>query len=89
LLEDLRTMVRRHDLPDHAPVPDSAQLRVDLDQARTLVQQADLAGLLRVLPGLRTGHHVRARGGQSAVVGAAHSLVPRRPSPPAYCICVS
>ncbi|MGH3755401.1 MAG: helix-turn-helix domain-containing protein [Pseudonocardiaceae bacterium] len=54
LLEDLRTAVRRYDLPDQAPVPDPTQLRGDLDHAITLRQQTDLAGLLRMLPGLLT-----------------------------------
>ncbi|MGH3777049.1 MAG: helix-turn-helix domain-containing protein [Pseudonocardiaceae bacterium] len=54
LLEDLRTAVRRYDIPDQAPVPDPAQLRLDLDHATTFREQADLAGLLRVLPGLLT-----------------------------------
>ncbi len=54
LLEDLRTAVRRYDIPDQVPVLDPAQLRVDLDQAITLGEQADLAGLLRMLPGLLT-----------------------------------
>ncbi|MEO7195361.1 MAG: helix-turn-helix transcriptional regulator [Pseudonocardiaceae bacterium] len=53
-LEELRTAVRRYDIPDQALVPDPAQLRVDLDQTTTLVQQADLAGLLRVRPPLLT-----------------------------------
>jgi transcriptional regulator with XRE-family HTH domain len=54
LLEDLRTAVRRYDIPDQAPVPDRAQLYADLNQAITLKAQTDLAGLLRVLPGLLT-----------------------------------
>jgi transcriptional regulator with XRE-family HTH domain len=54
LLEHLRTAVRRYDIPDQAPVADPAQLRSDLDQAGTFRGQADLAGLLRVLPGLLT-----------------------------------
>ncbi len=54
LLEDLRTAVRRYDIPDQAPVPDPAQLRIDLDHAIAFREQADLAGLLRVLPGLLT-----------------------------------
>ncbi len=54
LLEDLRTAVRRYDIPDQALVPDPAQLRVDLDRAITLRAQTDLAGLLRMLPGLLT-----------------------------------
>ncbi len=54
LLEDLRTAVRRYDIPDQALVPDPAPLRVDLDRAITLLLQADLAGLLRMLPGLLT-----------------------------------
>jgi transcriptional regulator with XRE-family HTH domain len=35
LLEDLRTAVRRYDIPDQAPVPDPAQLHLDLDHAIT------------------------------------------------------
>ncbi|MGH3670395.1 MAG: helix-turn-helix domain-containing protein [Pseudonocardiaceae bacterium] len=54
LLEDLRTAIRRYDIPDQAPVPDPAQLRMDLDHAITLREQADLAGLLRLLPSLLT-----------------------------------
>jgi transcriptional regulator with XRE-family HTH domain len=54
LLEGLRTAVRRYDIPDQAPVPDPAQLRSDLDHAITLRAQTDLAGLLRMLPGLLT-----------------------------------
>ncbi|MGH3868938.1 MAG: helix-turn-helix domain-containing protein [Pseudonocardiaceae bacterium] len=54
LLADLRTAVRRYDIPDQAPAPDPAQLRIDLDQAITLRQQTDLARLLRMLPGLLT-----------------------------------
>ncbi len=54
LLEDLRTAVRRYDIPDQAPVPEPAQLRVEVDQASTLAEQCDLAGLLRMLPGLLT-----------------------------------
>jgi len=54
LLEDLRTAVRRYDIPDQAPVLELAQLGVDVDQAITLREQADLAGLLRMLPGLLT-----------------------------------
>lgn len=52
LLADLRGAVRRYDIPDQAPVLDLAQLRVDLDQAIALREQANLAGLLRMLPGL-------------------------------------
>ncbi|MGH3852038.1 MAG: helix-turn-helix domain-containing protein [Pseudonocardiaceae bacterium] len=53
-LADLRTAVRRYDIPDQAPVPDPNQLRAELDRAITLREQADLAGLLRMLPGLLT-----------------------------------
>ncbi|MGH3721700.1 MAG: helix-turn-helix domain-containing protein [Pseudonocardiaceae bacterium] len=53
-LEDLRTAVRRYDIPDQAPVPDPTRLGADLDQAIVLREQADLAGLLRMLPGLMT-----------------------------------
>ena len=54
LLKDLRTAVRRYEIPDQAPVPDPSQLRVELDQAITLRELADLASLLRMLPGLLT-----------------------------------
>ncbi|MGH3933892.1 MAG: helix-turn-helix domain-containing protein, partial [Pseudonocardiaceae bacterium] len=54
LLEDLRIAVRRYDIPDQAPVPDHAQLRLDLDQAITLREQTDLARLLGMLPDLLT-----------------------------------
>ncbi|MGH3974309.1 MAG: helix-turn-helix domain-containing protein [Pseudonocardiaceae bacterium] len=54
LLESLRTAVRRYDIPDQASVPELAQLRADLGQAIKLREQADLAGLLRMLPGLLT-----------------------------------
>ncbi len=54
LLEDLRTAVRRYDIPDQTPVPDPAQLPADLDRAITLRAQADLARLLRTLPNLLT-----------------------------------
>jgi hypothetical protein len=33
LLEDLRTAVRRYDIPDQAPVPDHGQLCIDLEKA--------------------------------------------------------
>lgn len=54
LLENLRTAVRRYDIPDQAPVPNPAQLRLDLDHAINLREQADLAVLLRTLPDLPT-----------------------------------
>ncbi|MGH3755399.1 MAG: helix-turn-helix domain-containing protein [Pseudonocardiaceae bacterium] len=54
LLEDLRTAVRRYDIPDQSPVLDPAQLCADLDHVITLREQADLAGLLRTLPDLLT-----------------------------------
>jgi transcriptional regulator with XRE-family HTH domain len=54
LLEDLRTAVRRYDIPDQAPVLDPAQLRHDLDHALALRDRTDLAGLLRMLPDLLT-----------------------------------
>lgn len=53
-LEDLRTAVRRYDIPDQTLVPDPAQLRVEVGQAITMEDRADLAGLLRMLPGLLT-----------------------------------
>ncbi|MGH3823608.1 MAG: helix-turn-helix domain-containing protein [Pseudonocardiaceae bacterium] len=54
LLEDLRTAVRRYDLPDQAPVPEHAQLRAEVGQATALMEQTNLAALLRILPGLLT-----------------------------------
>jgi transcriptional regulator with XRE-family HTH domain len=54
LLEDLRTAVRRYDIPDQSSVPEFAQLRADLDPALTLREQSDHARLLRMLPGLLT-----------------------------------
>lgn len=54
LLHDLRAAVRRYDIPDQAPVLGPAQLRGDLSQAIMLREQTDLAGLLRMLPGLLT-----------------------------------
>lgn len=36
-LEDLRTAVRRYDIPDQAPVPDHGQLRIDLEKEVELV----------------------------------------------------
>jgi len=64
-LEDLRTAVRRYDIPDQAPVLDFPQLRVDLDQAITLRERADLAELLRMLPGLLTQTTTYARAATS------------------------
>jgi transcriptional regulator with XRE-family HTH domain len=52
LLEKLRTAIRRCDIPDQTLVPDPAQLRSEVDRAINLTSQADLAGLLRMLPGL-------------------------------------
>lgn len=43
LLADLRTAVRRYDIPDQAPAPDPAQLRIDLDRA-IVTAQAALSG---------------------------------------------
>ena len=54
LLKDLRTAVRRYDIPDQTAMPDPAQLRIDLDHALTLREQTDLTRLLRLLPGLLT-----------------------------------
>ena len=54
LLENLRTAIRRSDIPDQTSVPDPAQLRSEVDRAINLTSQADLAGLLRTLPGLLT-----------------------------------
>ncbi len=79
LLEDLRTAVRRYDIPDQAPVPDPAQLRIDLDHAIAFREQADLAGLLRVLPGLLTRATTYAHAGvEPAGVGAAGRRIQRR-----------
>jgi transcriptional regulator with XRE-family HTH domain len=52
LLAELRAVVRRYDIPDQAPVPDPAQLHAELDRVITLREQTDLAGTLRMLPGL-------------------------------------
>jgi len=54
LREDLRTALRRYDIPDQAPAPDTARLRSEVNQAIILREQADLAGLLRMLPRLVT-----------------------------------
>lgn len=54
LLQDLRAAVRRYDVPDQAFVLECAQLRNDLDEAITLREQSDHAGLLRMLPSLLT-----------------------------------
>ncbi|MGH3430059.1 MAG: helix-turn-helix domain-containing protein, partial [Mycobacteriales bacterium] len=54
LLVELRSAVRRYDIPYQAPMPDPTQLRAEVDRAITLREQADLAGLLRMLPGLLT-----------------------------------
>ncbi|MGH3697609.1 MAG: helix-turn-helix domain-containing protein, partial [Pseudonocardiaceae bacterium] len=52
LLKDLRTAVRRYDIPDQAAVPEPARLRAEVDQAIALKSRADMAGLLRILPDL-------------------------------------
>jgi transcriptional regulator with XRE-family HTH domain len=79
LLEDLRTAVRRYDIPDQAPVPDPAQLRRALDHAITFREQADLAGLLRMLPGLLTRVTTYAHAARSpqgwALLADAYSVV--------------
>lgn len=54
LLKDLRTAVRRYDIPDQASVPEPAQLRLDLDHALIFREQSDHARLLRMLPVLLT-----------------------------------
>jgi transcriptional regulator with XRE-family HTH domain len=54
LLEDLRTAVRRYDIPDQTLTPELAPLRIEVDQAITLRERTDLAGLLRMLPDLLT-----------------------------------
>lgn len=76
---DLRTAVRRYDIPDQAPAPDPAQLRIDLDQAITLREQADLARLLRMLPDLLTQvttyAHAAARQPRWALLADVYSVV--------------
>lgn len=52
-LEDLRSAVRRYDFPETS-LPETTQLRGELDHALTLHEHADLAGLLSLLPGLLT-----------------------------------
>ncbi len=54
LLADLRTAVRRYDIPDQTSVPEPARLRAEVNQAIALKSQADMAGLLRILPDLLT-----------------------------------
>jgi hypothetical protein len=54
LYGEAEVSVRRYDIPDQEPVPDPAQLRVELDQALTLRGQSDLTGLLRMQPDLVT-----------------------------------
>ncbi|MGH3869117.1 MAG: helix-turn-helix domain-containing protein [Pseudonocardiaceae bacterium] len=86
LLEDLRTAVRRYDIPDQAPAPDPAQLRIEVDQLRievdqaiTLKEQADLAGLLLMLPSLltRATTHAHAAASQPgwALLADVYSVV--------------
>jgi transcriptional regulator with XRE-family HTH domain len=65
LLESLRTAVRRYDIPDQGPVPDPAQLRAELNQAITLREHADLAGLLGMLPELLTQATTHAHAAES------------------------
>ncbi|MGH3695274.1 MAG: helix-turn-helix domain-containing protein, partial [Pseudonocardiaceae bacterium] len=52
LLKDLRSAVRRYDIPDQAALPEPARLRAEVNQAIALMGQADMAGLLRILPDL-------------------------------------
>ncbi len=54
LLRELRTAVGRYDIPDQTSVPEFARLRAEVDQAIALKGQADMAGLLRILPGVLT-----------------------------------
>ncbi|MGH3772404.1 MAG: helix-turn-helix domain-containing protein [Pseudonocardiaceae bacterium] len=79
LLADLRTAVRRYDIPDQAPVPDPAELQVEVAQAGTLAVQTDLAGLLRMLPGLLTRATTYAHAATSpqgwALLADVYSLV--------------
>ncbi len=79
LLKDLRTAVRRYDIPDQGPVPDPGQLRIDVDQAVALCWQADLAGLLRTLPDLliraTTYAHAVASPRGWALLAEVHSAV--------------
>jgi transcriptional regulator with XRE-family HTH domain len=79
LLEELRTAVRRYDIPDQAPMPDPAQLRADLDQAITLREQTHMARLLRMLPDLVTRATTYAHAAASpqgwALLADVYSLV--------------
>ncbi len=79
LLEDLRTAVRRYDIPDQAPVPDLAELRVEVEQAGTLAMRTDLAELLRMLPELLTRATTYAHAAASpegwALLADVYSLV--------------
>jgi transcriptional regulator with XRE-family HTH domain len=79
LVKGLRTAVRRYDIPDQAPMPDPAQLRLDLDHALTLREQTDLTGLLRMLPVLLTRATTYAHAAASsqgwALLADVYSLV--------------
>jgi hypothetical protein len=79
LLENLRTAVRRYDIPDQVSVPELAQLRVDLNHALNLREQTDLAGLLRMLPGLlsraTTYAHAAASSEGWALLAEVYSVV--------------
>jgi transcriptional regulator with XRE-family HTH domain len=52
LLEDLRTAVRRYDIPDQTALPSEVELRGELAQAVALRERAELDRLLRMLPSL-------------------------------------
>jgi len=79
LLEELRTAVRRYDIPDQVPAPDPAQLSVDLDQAITLREQADLTALLEeltdLLPRATTYAHAAASPAGWAQLADVYSVV--------------
>lgn len=78
LVEDLRAAVRRYDLPGQAPAPDLAQVRLEVDQAIILRDQADLTGLLQALPGLLTQATIYAHAAASpdgwALLASVYSL---------------
>jgi transcriptional regulator with XRE-family HTH domain len=82
LLDDLRTAVRRYDIPDQAPVLDFAALRADLDQAIALREQAEVGGVAAdAARPADWGHHLCAGCGQPAGMGVAGRRVQRRLRP--------